>query len=216
MAYGAITLTDVQEDLSFLLGELSVPSSGIDDRARFIQRALEEAWVAYPWPFTQTSDVLSVEDGTASLPSDMQPGSKPDIRESVSGTGDDYVYKEIPLAEQDDYIAGNYRYWVTGSPPDATFNTVESPSTDLTITYTSMAPQISDTTTAPFPDSMAIAKGALRYVRMGENPNADISQEETLFRRALEDLWASMHRNQPRKKVRTLQSDGGYYTGRVG
>lgn len=216
MSYGQITLTDVQEDLSFLLGELTVPASGVDDRNRFIQRALEEAWIRFPWSFAQASDTLTVDGGTASLPSDMQPGTGFQIRQLNSGAGDDYVYKEVPFSEQDTYPAGNYRYWVTGSPPDATFNTKEAPSTDLTIYYTTVAPVISANTTAPFPDSMTIAKGALRYVRMGENPNADISQEETLFQRALEDLWAQQSRNQPRKKVRTIQSEGGYHTGKVG
>ncbi len=36
------SLTDVMTDLSYILGEQSVPTSGVEDRKAFIQRTLEE------------------------------------------------------------------------------------------------------------------------------------------------------------------------------
>ena len=43
----SLTLTTVMTDLSYMLGETSVPTTGTEDRQRFIQLALERAYRAY-------------------------------------------------------------------------------------------------------------------------------------------------------------------------
>lgn len=201
MAYGAISLTDVQQDLAFLEGNQTVPSSGIDDWNRFIQRSLEEAWRMYPWDFAKTLATVTMTSGVGTLASGVLHGGLLDVRAVVSGTGDDRIYTQIPFEEKDDWAQGTYRYWVTGTPYQPVINTVETDGT-LQVWYSSMAPQINASVTAAFPDAMIIALGAQRYIRKSENPQADTSQEEQTFLRRLEDLYGQQNRTKPRKARR--------------
>lgn len=201
MAYGAITLTDVQQDLSFLEGNQTVPSSGIDDWTRFIQRTLEEAWRQYPWEFAKTLATVSMSSGIGTLASGAMIDAVYDVRFINSGVGDDHIYTQIPYEEQDEYAPGTYRFWVTGTPMNPVLNTKESES-PLTVWYKSVPPQINASVTARFPDSMVIALGAQRWVRRAENPQADISQEEEIFQKRLEELWGWQNRQKPRKARR--------------
>lgn len=212
MAYGEITEDDVLAKLSFLEGNQSVPASGIDDWKSFVQSSLEEAWIRFPWDFARVTDTLTINNGSSPLPDDIAPGTRLDVRQVVSGSGDDQIYTEIPYGEQDEYSQGSYRYWITGASPDLAINTKETPGT-LTIQYTSLAPVLSDGDTAPFPDPMIIALGARRYVRASENPQADISQEEQVFQARLEELWSQYNRNKPRRARRFYP---GVRTGQVG
>lgn len=212
MSYGAITLDDVLSDLSFLEGNQSVPTSGIDDWKRFAQRTLEEAWRQYPWDFAKTLATVGMVNGIGTLASGAMIDGIYDVRAINSGVGDDNVYTEIPYEEQDDYELGTYKYWLTGSPMNPVINTKE-PDTTLTVWYKNLPPQINSSITAPFPDSMIIALGARRYVRGSENPQADTSQEEQIFQRRLEELWGWYNRQKPRKKRRFFSSIA---TGQVG
>lgn len=205
--YGAINQTDVLEDLSFLEGNQTVPTSGIDDWKRFAQRTLEEAWRAYPWDFAKTMATVSVSNGIATLASGAMADGVYDIRYLGSGDGDDHDYVEVPYEEQDKYDASSYAYWVTGNTPNPVINTK---STDgiLTVWYKSLPPQINASVTAKFPDSMVIALGARRYVRASENPQADISQEEQIFQARLDELWGWYNRQKPRRARRSFSRRG--------
>lgn len=212
MSYGRINQTDVLEDLSFLEGNQSVPTSGIDDWKRFIQRTLEEAWIAYPWDFAKTMATVSVSNGIATLASGAMLDGLYDVRFTVGGSGDDHHYSEIPFEEQDSYSQGNYRYWLTGNTPNPVINTKETDGI-LTAWYKALPPQINASVTVSFPDSMILALGARRYVRAAENPQADISQEEQTFQARLEELWGWYNRTKPRSARRVFS---GVATGQVG
>lgn len=212
MAYGAINLTDCQQDLSFLEGNQTVPTSGIDDWARFIQRTLEEAWRQYPWDFAKTLATVTMSSGVGTLASGAMIDSIYDVRYVNSGVGDDNVFTQIPYEEQDSYDASQNRYWVTGSPMNPVINT-KSTDTPLSVWYKAVPPQINASVTSSFPDSHIIALGAQRWVRKAENPQADISQEEEIFQRRLEELWGSYNRNKPRKARRYYPNVS---TGQVG
>lgn len=212
MSYGAIDQDDVLEDLAFLEGNQSVPSSGIDDWKRFVQRTLEEAWRQFPWDFAKTNATVSMSSGIGTLASGAMLDGIYDVRFVNSGAGDDHIYTQIPYEEQDDYAAGTYKFWVTGSPMNPVLNTKESES-PLTVWYKSVPPQINASVTARFPDSMIIALGAQRWIRKAENPQADISQEEEIYQKRLEELWGSYNRNKPRKARRFYSS---VTTGQVG
>jgi hypothetical protein len=210
----AINQTDVLEDLSFLLGESTVPTSGIDDRKRFIQRTLREVWTNYPWEFAKTSATFAVSSGTGSLPTNVMQDTAMEIRQVVSGDDNDYIYTQVPFDEKDEYHAGDYKYWLTGYEGALVLNTKESNAT-LDIRYTTTPPVVNASLTAPFPDAMPIALGALRYVRIGENPEADISQEESNFQRRLEEVWANYNMNKPRGERKTWQRKSGHFTGMI-
>lgn len=212
MAYGAINQTDVLEDLAFLEGNQSVPTSGIDDWKRFIQRTLDETWIQYPWDFAKTLATVAVTNGVATLASGAMAEGILDVRYVNSGTSDDLQFIEIPYNERDSYSAADYRYWLTGHTPNPVLNTVATDS-PLLVQYMSLPPQINASVSAPFPDSMIIALGAQRYVRKAENPLADISQEEANFQQKVENLWSQYNRARPRKARRFSQN---IRTGQVG
>ena len=213
MGYGKITQTDVLEDLSFLEGNQTVPTSGIDDWKRFVQRTLEEAWRSYPWDFAKTMATVAVSNGIATLASGAMIDGLYDVRFAVGGNNnDDHHYTEIPYEEQDSYSLGNYNYWLTGNTPNPVINTKETDGI-LTVWYKALPPQINASVAAPFPDSMVIALGARRYVRASENPQADISQEEQTFQARLEEIWGAYNRIKPRRGRRVFSSIA---TGQVG
>jgi hypothetical protein len=58
---------------------------------------------------------------------------------------------------------------------------------------------------------MILALGAQRFIRKAENPQADISQEEQIFQKRLEELWGWQNRQKPRK-ARRFYSDKGVGT----
>lgn len=210
--YGAINLTDVMEDLSFLEGNQTVPTSGVDDWERFIQRTLEEAWRQYPWDFAKTLATVTMSGGIGTLASGAMIGGIYDVRSAASGIGDDHIYTQIDFNEQDSWDASSYRYWLTGSSVNPVINT-KSTDTTLAVWYRALPPQINASVTASFPDSMVIALGAQRWIRKAENPQADISQEEEIFQRRLEEIWGWQNRNKPRRARRFYSSVN---TGQVG
>lgn len=212
MAYSSISQTDILEDLAFLEGNQSVPSSGIDDWKRFVQRTLEEVWIQYPWEFAKTLATVSMSNGVGTLASGAMIDGIYDVRSITSGVGDDHKYIEVPYEEQDDWAPGQYRYWLTGNTPNPVMNTKETDS-PLTVWYKNLPPIVNASVRASFPDPMVIALGARRYVRAAENPQADISQEEELFQKRLEEVWGWYNRQKPRKKRQVFSNLG---TGSVG
>lgn len=212
MGYGNVSQDDVLLDLAMLEGNQSVPSSNIDDWKRFIQRTLEEAWIAYPWEFSKLTATIAVSNGVATLASGAMADAIYDVRVPVSGTGDDHVYTPIPFDELDDYAPGTYHYAITGATPNPVINTVDTDST-LQVWYASLPPQINASVTTKFPDSMILALGAQRYVRKSENPQADIAQEQAFFQDRLDELWSRYNRNKPRKARKFLSRNS---TGTVG
>lgn len=212
MAYGRINQDDVLQDLAFLEGNQSVPTSGTDNWKRFIQRTLEEVWVQFPWNFTLAKQDVVMSSGVGTLASGAMIDGIKDVRSVISGTGADHIYTEVPYEEQDDWAAGTYRYWLTGNTPNPVINTVET-DTPLTVWVKNLPPTINASVTAPFPDAMTIALGARRYVRAAENPQADISQEESVFQKRLEEIWSQHNRAKPRKARRFFPGVG---TGQVG
>lgn len=214
-----ITQTTVLEDLSYMLGEQSVPTSGIEDRKRFIQRALERIYRAYNFDEFKAIATLAVTangDGTymTTLPSDI--GETPDLDARVinSGSNDDYIFTAIPYEDQDKYETGDYKYWLTGSSEDYTLHTKDSIS-QLIIRYTQTAPTINASIATEFPSSMAIARGALVYYKQAENPLADVTQDEGFFQRELDEVISRQNRNRPKERIRSIQEMNNEFTGRV-
>lgn len=211
----SVSQTDVLTDLSYLLGETSVPSTGIEDRKAFIQRALERVYRAYDWPLNKTRATVQLSGGIASLPSNVHQDSILDIRKLGTGPGSDNVYTQVPYKDQNNFSAGTFRYWLTGYEGAYVLNTNETTSDVLTIYYEQTAPQINASITTPFPSSMALARGALVYFRQAEDPQADISQEEYLFQMELEEVIAQYNRSKPAVRGRTLHEMGHTHIGDV-
>ena len=214
----SINQTDVLQDMSYLLGEASVPTSGIDDRKRFIQRGLERIARLYDfdemYALATVSLTLNGRFYTGALPSDSGESPNLDVRVLNNGSNDDYVFDKIPYEDQDKYEVGNYKYWLTGSANDYTINTRDDVG-NVTVRYLQKAPSINASVSTTFPSSMVIARAALVYYRQAENPLADISQDEALFQRELEEVIARQQRNRSVGRAVGIQEVNDEFIGQV-
>lgn len=213
MAY--ITQTSVLQDLSYLLGETSVPSSGIEDRQAFIQRTLERVYRAYDFPYDKGLATVQLSGGVASLPTQIHVDSILDIRKVGTGPGSDQVYTQVEYKDQNDFAPGTWRYWLTGTEGSYQFHTNETTADILTIFYENTTPVLSASIGTPFPSSMVLARGALVYLRQAEDPQADVSQEEAIFQMELDEVISQYNRSKPPTRGRTLHEMGHTWIGDV-
>lgn len=214
-----INQTDVLLDLSYLLGESSIPTSGIDDRKAFIQRGLQRIVRLYDFDEMYALATVSLTLGgnafySGALPADAAESPSLDVRVINPGTNDDYVFTKIPYTDQDEAIAGDYKYWLTGSANDYTMTTRDNVS-NVVVRYLQSAPTINASISTTFPSSIVIARAALVYYRQAENPMADIAQDEALFKTELEEVIARQNRNRPVGRAKSIMEINDVYTGLV-
>lgn len=210
------TQTDALQDLSYLLGETTVPTSGIEDRQRFLQAGLERIYRFYEFPFSHSLITLANANGTIALPSDVRFAPDLDVRVVSASSHDDLIFEAIPYEDQDNYAQGSYKYWLTEATSGAqSLNTKESGTTYpyLAVRYSLQAPVINASVATPFPSSMVIAKAALIYYRQAEDPLADTSVEEKNFQEELSEIIRNYRRNGPSKRMMGRAELGGSYTG---
>lgn len=210
-----IYLGDVMLSLSYLLGENTVPNTGTQGRQQFIKDTLKEVYHAYPWKFAEALATLSVTaSGIASLPSDFSLSHLPYVKyyqsDGVTATDLDLANEE----DQEDINIGDNKYWISSLTNDNQYilNTKEVISS-VVVKYQRSAPDIAASVGTPFNSSSVLALGARRYYRIAQDPEADISQEEALFQKRLQETIAAVQVSAPRKKRRTKLSDSGWYTG---
>lgn len=209
-----VTQTTVMQDLSYLLGETTVPTTSVEDRQRFIQAGLERIYRIWEFPFSEAVATVSLSSGVGSLPTDARFAPNLDVRVINPGNNADYIFEQIPYEDQDKYAQGSYKFWLLqGSDGVNTLNTVETTIPAVTVRYSLMAPVINASIATPFPSSMVIAKAALIYYRQAEDPLADTSVEEQNFQGELREIIASYRRNKGRRRIITRQELGGHVTG---
>lgn len=208
MATRLVTMPLLMTELSHLLGEIDVPTSGIDNRKRFLQQSLEDAWKQYPWPFSLTDDTITFSNGVASLPDDFLPEghyylskngkevNESDYANRSEAIGTSYYiryqdgeYQAVLLNDQD--FTGEFRYQYT--VPDMT---------------------TSDTKRCPYPSLTTIAMGGLRYTVKADNPEADNSQEESGFTAKVQEDYSAFNRTRTRnRRARSVMETRGHSTG---
>lgn len=208
-------LTDVRQDLSYLLGEDSLPSPWPARRDTFIQRALEQIYRVYDFEMNKVATTLTLTGGVGILPTNARPTPDlTDVRYIRSGQGNDDIFHSIPYDQQDAYSQGDFRYWlVPNQDGTITFNTTESTYSALSIQYELASPVITASLATPFPSSMVIAEGALVFERRAQDKDADISQEDAIFRTHLEDVISAENRNQPLQRAIGIEEAVGRYPG---
>lgn len=204
---------DVMNTLSYLLGERTVPTTGTEGRKDFVQKALEEVYRAYPWKFAESTVTLSVVSGIASLPSNYTTDFEPFVRYYDSNStpvDQDQVFS----SEQDQVNIGDNKFWLTPTSDGLTMllNTKEVIS-NVVVTYQQAPPTLGASVATPYDNGMVVALGAKRYVKMSQDPEADISQDEDLFQKKLQDSIRQKQLSQPRIRRRSVQSDLNVYTG---
>lgn len=208
-----INQSDILTTLAYLLGERSVNSTTSAPRADFIQQTLVEAYQAYPWRFARTNATLTISNGIATLPSTYD-DSQPSHAKFTNGV--DIELDAVDPDDSEDLADGDRAAWIYAID-DNTFvlQTKDSDVTQVQFRYQKKAPVLdsSGTVVTPYPNKMTIALGARRYVKLGQNPDADISQDEKIFQNKLSQDIAFQQVNAPRKRRKTAQTQTGSSTG---
>jgi hypothetical protein len=207
-----VTQTQILNTLTYLMGERTVPSTALEGRKDFIQRSLEEVYRAYPWAFAGTKTDLTLVDGVATLPSNFDDQHK--IYAYFYSGDNQYQVEEVNIGDNDMYEDGSHKFWLeTDNLGTYTIHTKDTGYTDITVKYQKVAPTLSDSIDTPFNDRLTIALGAKRYVKMGQNPDADVSQDEALFQKRLNENIAASQVNRPLRKHRAVYKANGYHLG---
>jgi hypothetical protein len=205
-------ITDVLTTLAYLMGERTVQSSTTAVRTNFIQKTLEEVYRAYKWPFAAVNASLTVSAGVASLASNF------DYQHGITG----YFYQgttqtplePIAVVDQSSYDQGDYRYWLQPQS-DGTFlfKTKDTTYSSANFQYQAKAPGLTASIATPFDDDMTLALGARRYIKLSQDPNADISQDEALFQKRLTENIAATQVANPKRHIRFLSHANGHRMG---
>lgn len=194
------------------MGERTVNATTSAARGDFVQETLSEVYQAFPWRFATTNATLTISSGIATLPTNL------DISHPMYVsyfTGDTEVrLEEIDPADKLDVVDGSNATWLT-SQGDGTFllNTKDTLPTEAIVRYQTKAPIINASISTPYPSKMTVVQGARRYVKLGQNPDADIAQDEASFQKRLAADVAAHQVPAPRKNRRSRQSIAGSVTG---
>ena len=208
-----INQSEILTTLAYLLGERSVNATTSAPRADFIQQTLTEAYQAYPWRFARTNATLSISNGIATLPTNYDDSQLAHVKFNNG------VDTEIDLVDPDDsedLANGDRAAWVENIGDDTfVLKTKDTDVTTALVRYQRKAPVLdsSGTVVTAYPNKMTIALGARRYVKLGQNPDADISQDEKVFQNKLSQDIAFQQVNAPRKRRKSAQSQSGSSTG---
>ena len=199
--------------LSYLRGERTVPTTNTEGRKEFIQQTLNELYAAYRWKWNEISTYITVVSGIATLPSGLSLNHELNV--SYENGTEETPYDEINASDKAGAQQGQNLYWLTTIDGERhRLNTKESVDL-LSIVYQPIAPIISATIGTPYPDRLTIALGANRFVKLSEDPDADLAQDDTLFQNRVNINIAAQNRPRPRRERRSAQSESGSYTGEI-
>lgn len=204
---------DILLTLSYLRGERTVPTTNTEGRKEFIQQTLNELYAAYRWKWNEISTYITVVSGIATLPSGLSLNHELNV--SYENGTEETPYDEINASDKAGAQQGQNLYWLTTIDGERhRLNTKESVDL-LSIVYQPIAPIISATIGTPYPDRLTIALGANRFVKLSEDPDADLAQDDTLFQNRVNINIAAQNRPRPRRERRSAQSESGSYTGEI-
>lgn len=209
----AHTQDQIMLTLSYLRGERTVPTSNVEGRKEFIQQTLHEVHTAFPWKFAEVNTTLSIVNGVATLPS----GTTLEHEISVSDVSGDteYDWTELDVSDRKLTATGDRAFWITALGGDFyQINTKATVSTIL-VRYQGIEPTINASITTQYSDRLTLALGANRFVKLSEDPDADLSQDDALFKNRLNANIAAQNMSRPKLQRKSAQSEAGSYTGEI-
>lgn len=203
--------TDFLLTLAYLMGERTVQTTTTAQRTKFIQKTLDEVYRAYKWPFATSRVSLAVAGGVASLPStfDYQHGVEPYFYQGTTQYGLDVIEE----SDQQSWNDGDYKVWLEAQADGTYIAHTKDSINNITVQFQTKAPEIGASISTLFDDDLTIALGARRYVKLSQDPNADISQDEDLFQKRLNEMIASTQVGNPKRRMRILNNANGYRLG---
>lgn len=205
---------DFLTTLAYEMGERSVNSTTSTPRADFIQTALNDAYKSYPWRFARVNATLTVTGGLATLPTDYDNNHLAYAKFDNGNVATDIDF--VDADDEDDLADGDRAAWVEaiGDGDRYILKLKDSDVATLRFRYQKMAPVLSTASVGtPYFNKRTIVLGARRDVKLGQNPDADISQDQALFEREIAKDIASHQVNAPRKRRKTAQDKTGRATG---
>jgi hypothetical protein len=205
--------TDILTTVAYLLGERSVNATTSAPRADFIQQTLEEAYSAYPWRFSRGNATLVISNLVATLPTDYDVSHESHIK---FDNGTEITIDEINEYDSEQVSNGDRAAWIYAVADDVyVLRTRDTDVSAVDFKYHKKAPILNSTGTivTPYPNKMTIALGARRWVKLGQNPDADISQDEKIFQNKLTADIAAHQIPSPRKRRKTAQTQTNRATG---
>ena len=112
-------------------------------------------------------------------------------------------------------VNGSMKFWLEpiSGTDQYTINTKETAPSQVVAVYQTLPPTIAASVGTPYPRSQTLTIGARRFIKLGQNPDADISQDEALFQKALSADIAAHQIPRPARQFRTLHDTQGTYTG---
>lgn len=207
-------LTPLLTSLAYLNGERSVASATIPQRTDYLQRTLEECYQAYPWSFARATATLTLTSGIATLPSGFDIGHK--VKASYySDTDTEQSMEEIDYADKSASQDGKKQFWLepVEGTDTYTLRTKETTPSQVVVVYQTLPPTINATVGTPYPRAQTLTLGARRFIKLGQNPDADISQDEALFRQQLDADIAAYQIPRPSAAIKSIQDVQGSHTG---
>lgn len=214
MATRQVTMPLLMTELSYLLGEVSVPTSGVSGRKIFLQRALEDVWKLYPWPFSLTDTTLQFTLGVATLPDDFLPeGHYYLIQNGKELFEAEYGRKDLQTGSSfyTYFDQGDYKAKLINS---GIVDTTTSTLLDFRYQYTLEELNSNDLLSAYYPNPKTIALGALAQVVKADNPEADNAQESSAFLVAAQEDYSAFNRIRMRnKRAHSVAEKNGHSTG---
>lgn len=202
--------TDFLTTLAYLMGERSVATSTSTPRADMIQNSLNDAYKAYPWRFARANATLTVTDGVATLPTVYDDNHLAFAKFDNGGV----VENLVPYDPDDENLLedGDRAAWIEVLDDGITYilKTKDTDISTLRFRYQKKAPNLATASVGtPYFNKRTIALGARRDVKLGQNPDADISQDQAIFERELAKDFAAHQVQAPRKKRRTAAGRTG-------
>lgn len=212
---------DFLTTLAYLMGEKTVNSSTSAPRADFIQSALHDVYGEYPWIFARDKTTLTLASNLATMPVDYDPRHEAwaFLPDTTVATDDGVRLDLISDVDSHDLVSGNRAMWIHPvQGGDGTRYVLRCKDTDVTsvyLRYQKQEPTLDsgNTVGTPYPNKRTIALGARIYVKLGQNPDADVSQEEKQYEKSIAKDIKRFQVQEPRKRRRTAQRQVGSFTG---
>jgi hypothetical protein len=215
----AVYLTEVRQALANLLGEDGITNPWPTVRDNSIQWSLQRIARIYDFDFGYAAQAI-ITDGTGKyVLSGLTAASRTDgiydLRQVFTGGYNDNVFTAVERNDFDNYGPGDFRFYLDTDAAGVQTLVTTEPAMSLTVTYQRLSPVLSDAIPTNFPSALAIAKGALIYVREYEDKDTDVSVEDAKFQQMIQEVIGAEQRSAGPRRARNRYDTHGWGPGQI-
>lgn len=173
------TLSNIHDRYNYLIGETTTLANDTNGVAQ-INSSIKDILNRAPFNWSIGTETLTLSSGISNIDStfNRQWGIQ-DARIVNSGTGDDYVFTEIPVRKRDSYDSDSYVYWLTYSSGVYVFNSLTQ-SGSVVVYYNIIPADLAAATPTGIcivPDGEAVAYLAASKNWVADERNLALSKE---------------------------------------